>query len=84
MRFIIIAAAIALIAFWVFRAARGSGSSEQLPKEGQKPGQFPKTADPVQEMVSCAHCGLHLPKAESISGKRALYCSLEHQHQAES
>ncbi len=84
MRFIIIAAAIALIAFWVFRAARGSSSSEQLPKEDQKPGQFPKSADSVQEMVSCAQCGLHLPKAEAVTGKRALYCTLEHQRQAES
>ena len=84
MKIIIIAAAIALIAFWVFRAARGSGGDEQLPDEEQKPGKFPKSVDAVQEMVSCGHCGLHLPKGEAVVGKHGLYCCLEHQRQAES
>ena len=34
---------------------------------------------PVQsDLVSCAHCGMHLPRAEArLTGER-LYCSEEH------
>ncbi len=80
MRYIIVTLALALIVFWLLRAARGRGS-DQLPRDEAPPGRPP--VERVQDMVSCAHCGLHLPKAESIPGKRAVYCSAEHQRQAE-
>jgi uncharacterized protein len=81
MRYIIVTLALALIVFWLVRAVRGRGSDEQLPKRDAGPDRQPPIQ--MQEMVSCAQCGLHLPKAESVAGKRAVYCSLEHQRQAE-
>lgn len=33
----------------------------------------------AQTMVSCAHCGLHLPEAESVEGEGGrYYCGAEH------
>ncbi len=29
-------------------------------------------------MVVCAHCGVHLPKSDSISGNGSFYCSEVH------
>jgi len=29
-------------------------------------------------MVSCAHCGIHLPRDEAVAGTRGLYCSSAH------
>jgi uncharacterized protein len=29
-------------------------------------------------MVSCRHCGMHLPASEAISDARGHYCSVEH------
>ena len=29
-------------------------------------------------MVSCAHCGLHLPRAEALEHARRHYCCAEH------
>lgn len=81
MRYIIVTLALALVIFWLVRAARGRGPDEQLPKRDPAPDRQPPLQ--VQDMVSCAHCGLHLPKAESVASKRAVYCSLEHQRQAE-
>lgn len=93
MRYIIVTLALALIIFWVVRAARGRGPDQQLPKDDAQKVRPPTPqgqAQPqvqVQDMVSCAHCGLHLPKAEAIAGKKpgdgALYCSTEHLHRAE-
>ena len=81
MRYIIVTLALALVIFWLVRGARGRSSDEALPKRGPEAGRQPPLQ--VQDMVSCAHCGLHLPKAESVASKRAVYCSLEHQRQAE-
>lgn len=39
----------------------------------------PKAAPPtLQAMVPCAHCGVHLPRAEAVPGALGLYCSDEH------
>jgi uncharacterized protein len=32
-----------------------------------------------EDMVRCAHCGLHLPRSESIATQGAYYCGVEHQ-----
>jgi uncharacterized protein len=90
MRYIVVSLALALIIFWVVRAARGRGPDQQLPKD--KAGEGRPSIARVEDMVSCAHCGLHLPKAEAVrgknhgetSGKGAMYCSADHQRQAES
>ena len=34
-----------------------------------------------EDMVTCAHCGLHLPASDAItSPDRLHYCSTEHRH----
>jgi len=30
------------------------------------------------DMPACAHCGMHIPKAEAVLGRDAVYCSAEH------
>jgi len=32
----------------------------------------------VEDMVRCAHCGMHLPKGESIQFEGHLFCGAEH------
>lgn len=33
----------------------------------------------VEDMVRCAHCGVHLPRSDSIVFEDHTYCSREHQ-----
>ena len=33
----------------------------------------------VEDMVQCVHCGVHLPRSESVTGNGRFYCSKEHQ-----
>ena len=40
----------------------------------------PAPAPAPQEMVTCAHCGLHLPRSEALAQGTRYYCSPEHQH----
>ena len=40
----------------------------------------PSTLDEsaTEDMVRCAHCGVHLPRGESIRSAGHYYCSVEH------
>jgi len=75
MKFLLVLA-IVLLAVWVWRSGRrdtpGSGRSKPPP---------PPTGP--QEMVRCAHCGVHLPRSEAVVGRLNLYCSAEHRSAAE-
>jgi uncharacterized protein len=59
---------LAVIAVWlVRRALRSSGKNEGA----ERPA--------VQgDLVSCARCGMHLPRAEAKEAGGALFCSDEH------
>ena len=37
-----------------------------------------------EDMVQCSHCGVHLPRGESITTQGRFFCTAEHQraHQA--
>jgi len=68
-RFILIVLAV-LIVIWLLRRALGAGRS------GGEAGSRPDEAK--GELVSCAHCGVHLPKAEARTAGGRHYCSEEH------
>jgi uncharacterized protein len=42
----------------------------------------PKAQTP-SDMVTCAHCGIHLPQEEAVSGQKGLYCSTDHRAAAQ-
>jgi uncharacterized protein len=46
-----------------------------LPKDGVSQKQSPPAPD---ELVACAHCGVHLPRSEARLAGGGLYCSEEH------
>lgn len=51
-----------------------------------KRGKTPKQSRPdptsqapkASEMVTCVHCGIHLPQEEAVMGQKGLYCSTDH------
>ena len=59
---------LVVAAVWLVRRALAGG---RRPEVAQKP--------PVDgELVSCARCGVHLPRAEARMQSERLYCSEEH------
>ena len=62
---------IVVLVLWLLRRALAAG---------KKPPQAPPPAggDGAPELVSCAHCGVNLPKAEARSAGGRHYCSEEH------
>ena len=60
---------LVVLAVWVIRRAfRASRAADQPAK--QSLGQ--------QDLVRCARCGVHLPRAESRESAGRLYCGDEH------
>jgi len=67
-RFLFIVIVVAVV-FWLLKSYR-----KQLPKDvtgEEMPGQ-------AEDMVCCVHCGVHLPKRESILAGDKYYCSEAH------
>ncbi len=58
------------ILLWLLRGAlnrRGGGSAGRPP--------IPKSP---QEMIACAHCGVHLPRDEALPGRGGVFCGDAH------
>jgi uncharacterized protein len=64
--------ALVLLVLGLARARRRVGSKPVRPaEEAAKPA--------AEEMVRCAHCGVHLPRRDALVGSAsALYCSEAH------
>lgn len=53
--------------------------NRQATRPTPKPKPPPEAA---QDMARCAHCGLHFPAADALSGPNGSYCSADHLHQS--
>jgi uncharacterized protein len=59
------------LVFWLVRTYR------RRVDRGNAQGPTPPTQS--ENMVRCAHCGVHLPRSESLTTQGSFYCSAEHQ-----
>ena len=66
-RLIFLVVAVALV-IWLLRRFRQTSSGSQ------------ETAQ-TEDMVSCARCGLNLPKSEAIFSDDKYYCCEAHRHE---
>ena len=60
---------IVLLVLWLLRRALAAGKRKDAP--GADGG-------PAPELVSCAHCGVNLPRSEARSAGGRHFCSEEH------
>ena len=58
-----------LLAYWILKSYRR--------RVGRRESQAP-AAGP-EDMVRCAHCGVHLPRSESVATQGSFYCSADHE-----
>jgi uncharacterized protein len=66
-RLILLAVAVAVLVWLVRRALRGPRDGRAAP---------PGAGDGV--LVTCAHCGVHLPRGEARGADGQFYCGEEH------
>ena len=62
---------LVLIVIWVMR----SGSRIDAPKAPRSPQAPPPKGE---DMLSCAQCGLHLPRGEALPGRGGVFCGEPH------
>ena len=41
-------------------------------------GGPPRPTPAPQEMIACAHCGIHLPRDEALPGRGGVFCGEAH------
>ncbi|RYH63682.1 MAG: hypothetical protein EON54_07610 [Alcaligenaceae bacterium] len=69
----VLLAVLLVVAWAIWRNQR------RKPHETVKPR--PPVALPVDNMVACAHCGMHVPQSEALLHEEQTYCSRNHLHQ---
>ena len=70
MKYLVLFAVLAVV-YAVWRAQRRASA----PRQGNT--QRPPIAPP-QDMVRCAHCGVHLPRGDAVLEGAHMYCSTSH------
>ena len=64
---------VVLLVIWAIKRGRA-----KPPSAGAPPAEPAKPS----EMVTCAHCGIHLPHDEAVAGAHGQYCSPAHRSAA--
>ena len=65
---LIVLVLLVVVAVWLLRRALRSGPRPEVDSKPAVHG----------DLVSCAHCGVHLPRSEARTAGERLYCSEEH------
>ena len=81
MKYLIVLALLAYLYFtWRKQRRPGRGGGTTAPGAGPASG----AGHPPQEMVRCDHCGLHLPRNESLTdGRGKVFCCNQHREQGD-
>ena len=68
MKYLVVLLVIVLV-LWLARAARRTPLPRKPP---------PERPPAIEDMVRCAHCGVHLPRSEALPGRGGLFCGAPH------
>ena len=60
---------IGLLVYWILKS---------YARNAQRSADRPTSSSTVEDMVRCAHCGVNLPKSESILSQGNFFCSDAH------
>lgn len=70
-RILFFVALAAVVVWWLF------GRKPRASLDG-RPSKPPARGAAVDDMVACAHCGVHLPRADAVVDGTDLYCGEDH------
>ena len=63
---------------WLFRRAWGARRRIDAAREESRLPPEESAPPAAEEIVACAHCGMHLPKSEAVSGASEWFCGPAH------
>lgn len=70
-----------LVLLVVLAVAIGIWRSRRVPDDAAPRPSSPSSPSPralSQDMLACAHCGVHIPQAEAVMRGDQAYCCTEH------
>jgi uncharacterized protein len=70
MKLLVVVLAFALLGWLLFGRSRK--------RRGRAPDPTARPSPPLEGMVACAHCGVHLPASEALLTHGRSYCSAAH------
>lgn len=70
MKFVLLVLAVLVLLWLLQRSARRARPPRPPSRAGAE--------TPPQAMLSCAHCGIHLPRDEALPGRGGVFCSDTH------
>lgn len=68
---------IAVLVYWLIKA-RSSEETENTNEKTDESTESNTSPKALEEMVRCAHCGVHLPRSESVTSQGDFFCCNEH------
>ena len=80
MKFVLLVLAV-LVLLWLLQRSLGRARPPRPPGPAGRAGA--ETPAPPQAMLSCAHCGIHLPRDEALPGRGGVFCSDAHRAEYE-
>ena len=63
---------VLVVAFGIWRSRRANDAAATADRA-------PRALALPQDMLACAHCGVHVPQAEALLSGAHAYCCAEHQ-----
>lgn len=75
MKLVVVLVALLLLVWLLFGSTRRRERREQDPPSSSR---GPAPTPPVEGMVMCAHCGVHLPASAALMARGKAYCSESH------
>ncbi len=73
MKYLVVALVVIVVLWLMFGLQRRKPGP---PAAGKPSG--PGRAGPPERMLSCAHCGMHLPRGDALIAAGQAYCCAEH------
>ncbi|MCW5619392.1 MAG: hypothetical protein KIS65_09310 [Nitrosomonas sp.] len=68
---------IAALVYWLIKA-RAPEETENTDEETEESTENNTSPKALEEMVRCVHCGVHLPRSESVTSQGEFFCCNEH------
>ena len=81
-KFIVLLVVVFLIV-WLVRGGRPGRSAPEPTTPPTPPAGAGNPAAAPDTIVACAHCGLHLPKADALPGRGGVFCGEAHRAEFE-
>lgn len=76
MKLLVVLVALLLLVWLLFGSTRRRARRDQDPSPGSRAAR--RAPPPVEGMVACAHCGVHLPASAALLAHGKTYCSVSH------